>query len=264
MRTQNIHLAYFSATYTTQKIVRAVAQQLGGPIIEHDLTNTQLTEDILLTDKDLLIVGAPVYAGRIPSLTISSFNCFKGNNTPAIIIAVYGNREYDDALLELKDLTENNCFKPIAAAAFIAQHSIFPQVATQRPDENDLNKIEAFGQTCAHLINDIQDLTSLPKLQVKGNYPYKEVGKVPLHPSGNDNCSQCLTCVDTCPTHAITKNNPRETDTDKCISCGRCIVVCPTQARNFYGAPYETVSQKFIQANSQRKEPEIFILSATL
>ena len=112
MRTQNIHLAYFSATYTTQKIVRAVAQQLGGPIIEHDLTNTQLTEDILLTDKDLLIVGAPVYAGRIPSLTISSFNCFKGNNTPAIIIAVYGNREYDDALLELKDLTENNCFIP--------------------------------------------------------------------------------------------------------------------------------------------------------
>lgn len=37
--------------------------------------------------------------------------------TPAIAVCVYGNRDYDDALIELKDAIEANGFKTVAAAA---------------------------------------------------------------------------------------------------------------------------------------------------
>ena len=83
--------------------------------------------------------------GRIPTQTLISLNQIKANKTPAIVVCVYGNRDYDDALLELKEVVESNGFTVISAGAFVAQHSIFPQVGQNRPDEKDLTKIKEFA-----------------------------------------------------------------------------------------------------------------------
>jgi len=255
MKTTNVSLVYFSATYTTRKIVRTVAKQFEGTNSEYDITQNIPKQQITLENTDLLVLGVPVYAGRVPETTLSALHQFKGNDTPAVIVCVYGNRDYDDALLELKDIVENNGFKVISAGAFIAQHSIFPKVGLNRPDEKDIAEIEKFGAQSASLLKSISEVTSLKGVTVKGNNPYKAPGKIPLHPKGNKNCNECGTCVTLCPAQAISADKPRNTDNSKCIVCSRCVVVCPQHARKFGGMLYKPVGWLFTKANSERKEP---------
>lgn len=262
MEITNINLVYFSATYTTRKIVREIARQIACNITEYDITNTSPSNDVLSSNSELLIVGVPVYSGRVPSTAIDALNKFKGCNTPAIVICTYGNRAYDDSLLELKDIVETNGFTTIAAGAFIAEHSIFPKVATTRPDSEDIKKIEDFGHHCMDIIFNIEDTATLPKLKVNGSKPYKVPKNIPIHPTGNKNkCNKCGTCVTLCPVQAISETEPYKTDSQKCISCGRCIVVCTQKCRNFNGLLYKIAGWKFVKDNSTRKEPEYFTLS---
>lgn len=259
MKTENINIVYFSATYTTRNIIRQVAAQLEGNKTEYDITQTILSEEIGMSSNDLLLIGMPVYAGRIPAPSRLSLQHLKGNDTPAIIVCVYGNRDYDDALLELKETVEGNGFKVISAGAFIAQHSIFPQVGTNRPDEKDKKLITGFAERSQRIIDSAIDLSSLQAINVKGNNPYKIPGKLPLRPKGNRKCTACGSCVKLCPTQAIPADAPRSTDKDKCIACGRCIVICPAKARSFGGLLYKIAGKKFIKTYSARKEPEIYI-----
>lgn len=132
----------------------------------------------------------PVYAGRIPQLCVNYLNKFKGNKTPAIITCVYGNRDYDDALLELRDIVAVNGFQIISAGAFIGQHSIFPPTGNGRPDEIDRNDAITFGQASMKLLQNISDISQISKIEVKGNYPYKEIKPIPLKPKGSRKCDK--------------------------------------------------------------------------
>lgn len=256
MKIQQAHLVYFSATYTTKKIVQQIATQIGAHTTEYDVTKTTPQHEIVLNSQDLLIVGVPVYAGRIPEQASHALRRIKGNGTPALLVCVYGNRDYDDALLELKDSTEANGFKVISAGAFIARHSIFPTVGTNRPDEKDAALIHEFTAKSLSLLQSTTDFQLLSEVSVKGNRPYRTPGKIPLQPKGNRKCNACGSCVKLCPVQAIPKESPRKTDKEKCISCGRCIVICPQAARHFGGLLYKLVRRKFVNAYSVRKEPE--------
>ena len=257
MKINTLHLVWFSATATTKRITAIIADRFTAEsVIKHDITKSTLNDDIYIGSNDLLIAGIPVYAGRIPAIAVNALNKFKGNKTPAVIACVYGNREYDDALLELKDILQANDFAIISAGAFIAQHSIFPTVGTSRPDEKDKEMITAFGEKSAALISSLDAATNLPDINVKGNRPYKKPGKVPLTPKADKKCNKCGTCVKLCPTDAIPSFNPRITFGSKCNSCARCIAVCPQQARHFGGLLYKFAGKKFTKDNSDRKEPE--------
>jgi len=130
MKITSIRSVCFSPTRSTRKIAGQIAGHFAPvPLRETDITETALTDEIHMGHNELLIVGVPVYAGRIPALAANSIRHIKGEATPAILFCTYGNRDYDDALLELKELVEQNGFKPVSAAAFIAQHSIFPALA---------------------------------------------------------------------------------------------------------------------------------------
>lgn len=258
MKTENIKLVYFSATNTTQKIVRHIANQMEGTKKEYNITQSAPEAAIVMSDSDLLIVGMPVYAGRIPGIVLPALDKFKGNDTPAIIVCVYGNRDYDDALLELQNVVQRNGFKLVSAGAFIAQHSIFPQLGANRPDKNDLELIAGFAEKSKQVIESIAGSDIFPEITLKGNQPYKTPGKLPLRPKGNRKCTACGACVKQCPTKAINADTPRKTDKEKCIACARCIVVCPAKARHFGGLLYKIARKKFVKAYSARKEPELY------
>ncbi|MDF9831619.1 EFR1 family ferrodoxin [Parabacteroides sp. PF5-6] len=255
-----INLAYFSATYTTQRIIRQVAAQFGTDAIrEYDITQQLPTEEIRLGKDELLILGAPVYSGRIPERAQEAFRYLKGEGTPVVVIAVYGNREYEDALVEMKDLIEANGFRLISAAAFVAQHSIFSHVATGRPDAKDMRLAAEYGKQLAALLDNAEAIEALPLPAIKGNRPYRDIG--PSHPMPirvEEECNACGTCVELCPYQAISAADPRVTDVAQCRSCGRCIVVCPLQVRRFSGEFFDMVGQKFAVALAARKEPELF------
>jgi len=257
METVDSTLVYFSATYTTKKVTRLIAEQIGGKVMEYDITQNSPNKDVLSDSENLLIVGMPVYAGRIPASALLALHKFKGSGTPAIIVCVYGNRDYDDALLELKDIVETNGFKVISAGAFIAQHAIFPDVAMNRPDEKDIKLIKQFADKSKEILQGVASIGLLHEINVKGNKPYKVPGKIPLHPKGNKKCNECGTCVKLCPVQAIPADNPRKTDTKKCIICSRCIVVCPQKSRHFGGLLYKLAGKKFIKTCSVRKEPDV-------
>ncbi len=257
IKNYNNKLVFYSATYSTRLVVRRIAELLGYNKTEYDITKAIPEVDNISDSNDLLIVGVPVYAGRIPVQAAEALMKFKGNKTPAIIVCVYGNRDYDDALLELKDIVESNGFKVISAGAFIAQHSIFSQVGMNRPDEEDMVLIDQFTEKNVQILDSLTDLTILPDIQIKGNRPYKITGKIPLKPKGNRKCTECGTCVKLCPEGAIYMETPRKTDKEKCIACGRCIVVCPANARHFGGLLYKIAGKKFIKNFSVRREPEM-------
>ena len=177
MKIKTVHLVYFSATYTTRTIVRGMAQAMGCETVEHDVTCSVPQEETALAgDGELLIASAPVYAGRIPGRMAEALRMFSGSGTPAIVVCVYGNRDYDDALVELQDCVEAQGFRAVAAAAFIGRHCIFPAVAAGRPDDADMQKAADFASRCASLLAGTGDIAMLPALKVKGNRPYKQGG----------------------------------------------------------------------------------------
>lgn len=198
-----------------------------------------------------MLLISPVYAGRIPALAADLFRQIDGHGMRAIVAVVYGNRDYDDALLELADIAVNDGFDVIAAGAFIAQHCIFPKVANGRPDTSDM-------AVAADFMERAKESDNLDISTIKGNRPYKKPGAVPLQPQTDENeCLSCGVCARECPTGAIDPVT-LATDKNKCITCCRCIAVCGSHARKFKGVKYATVGKIFCAQNSKRREPELF------
>lgn len=251
------HIIYFSATYTTRTVCQGIARRIGGDIVEHDITNEAPKENVEIGPDDRVLFGAPVYCGRIPEMAAERIRNFVGHNTKAVTVVVYGNRAFDDALLELTRLVETNGFRVIAASAFIGRHCIFPTVATNRPDAEDEKKMEEFACTCRKMLE--ADVNTWKSIELPGNKEeYCPHGRVPFCPVPTDDCINCGTCAELCPTGAISRADAHEVNADLCIACGRCVVVCPQHGRHFTGDMYAASSVKFTEANAVRQEPEFF------
>ncbi len=126
---KRVNLMYFSPTATTKTIVETIGHRLvekngieQGKIVDFTLPKQRET-GVTFKSNDILLIGVPVYSGRVPNILLSYLNTIKGNNTLAIPIVLYGNREYEDALLELNDILIENGFNVIAGGAFIGEHS---------------------------------------------------------------------------------------------------------------------------------------------
>lgn len=246
-----LHTFFFSPSDTTRKYAKAMTDAFGGESQLIDLTHGSCEIESELIDGDTVLLISPVYAGRIPALAADLFRQIDGHGMRAIVAVVYGNRDYDDALLELADIAVNDGFDVIAAGAFIAQHCIFPKVANGRPDASDM-------AVAANFMGRAKESDNLDISTIKGNRPYKKPGAVPLQPQTDENeCLSCGVCARECPTGAIDPVT-LATDKNKCITCCRCIAVCDSHAREFKGVKYATVSKIFCAQNSKRREPELF------
>lgn len=249
----NLYAIYFSSTDTTHRCVNFLCKGLGAdPCESINLADDFDVEYPEFTADDIVVVASPVYGGRLPSRVAESFARLKGNNATAIALVVYGNRDYDDALLELTDILKSTGFRIAGAGAFIAQHSIFPKVGSGRPDEQDEQELLRFGKSCREAIKKGR----FGDLQIKGNRPYKKISGVPIHPKGDRaKCIKCGKCVVCCPVNAIDSESPWVTDPDKCMTCGRCIAVCSQKARRNSGIAYSLIGSIFKAAFSKRKDP---------
>jgi ferredoxin len=262
--TNSVKLIYFSPTRTTKKIVEGIAAAFHGKSVKpFDLTPpTAKTEPVNELFGGLAIIGTPVYAGRIPSDAIHRLQRIKANNTLAVVVVVYGNREYEDALLELKDLAINAGFTPIAGGAFIGEHSYADEktpIANGRPDVEDLKKAKNFGKLIRDKIGRIQTPEEISPVHVPGNFPYRErPTRSKISPITKDPlCIQCGTCVDVCPTAAITLEEKIRTDQEACIRCCACVKNCPTHARVMEHPRIKQIAERL--SKNARKEPEMYI-----
>ena len=253
----SIHLIFFSPTRTTQTTLEAIAAETGCTLANPlDLTHRAATEVPRLGTDDLVLVGMPVYAGRLPALAVERFKEIKGQGASVVPIVVYGNRHYDDALIELYDLCCDQGFRPIAAAAFLGEHSFSTTtlpLSHGRPDSADLKKAAEFGQ---NLSRSGQKLELVP-----GNRPYKERMQSFGAALGVDAaaCTQCGQCIEHCPTGGMHQTATAvEADPDLCIWCMACERVCPEHALSLSHEKVKASAQKLHEFFSERREPELF------
>ena len=125
---------------------------------------------------DFALFAIPVYYGRVPALFLKYLDLFSGNGTPAALVATYGCREYEDALLELKTEVEKRGFKVIGAAAFPAEHSIVNSIGARRPNKADLKEASEYGISLNRIIKKEDSFASFD-LKVPGKYSLQKIRK---------------------------------------------------------------------------------------
>lgn len=266
MEVKQLKLIYFSPTGTTQKILESIAGGIAVEDVEHiNLTLPEGARQIIPSFSDeLVIIGAPVYGGRLPVDAIKRFKQLKASNTLAILIAVYGNREFEDALLELKHLAIDLGFSPIAGGAFIGEHSFATEelsIANGRPDSMDLQMAMEFGVQVKDKIKALQSPDTQINVEVTGRFPYEADGARAMTVSPvtkEDNCTVCGTCAGVCPTAAISINGSVLTKNELCIRCCACIKNCPEEARIIEDEMWKNIANWLYENCSARKEPQFF------
>ena len=256
MEDREVYSLYFTGTGTSRTYADAVAGEL-GEAKSVDLTPKDLPMELGMGA--VAVFAAPVFGGRIPAAAVRRIRALAGNGAAAVALAVYGNRAYEDALLELKDLLEERGFRVVAAAALIAQHSMAPTLAAGRPDEADLKAAREIGRAVPAKLATMPQREKNAALQVPGDRPYRLYNGVPFHPSAGKNCVRCGLCAQECPVGAIPAVAPERTDEKRCISCMRCVAVCPQRARALGTLQEKAVTLKLAKACAERKAPELFL-----
>jgi ferredoxin len=257
---RQLHTMFFSPTGGTAQVVKAVAESIGDAAIQHDVTLPSVrAEAVEFGADDVLVVGVPVFSGRVPAVAANFLEGVRGDSTPVVLVAVYGNRAYEDALLELCNICRARGFRCVAAGAFIAQHSMTPLLGTGRPDAVDLEAARVFGAAAAASLSMAENWAG--ELDVPGNCPYRERSSLPvMGPTTAEACRGCGVCAERCPTNAIDLDDFTTVDPERCILCGSCVKRCPEGAKSFIHPEYLKLIHK-LETNfaTPRKEPEWFV-----
>jgi ferredoxin len=266
MKVQTLKLVYFSPTGTTKAVVQGISRGISHRSVEIvDITRPDTRKKPLQTsENELLVIAVPVYMGRVPALLIEWLQAIKARKTPVVCVVVYGNRAYDDALLELKNIMTKCGCKPISCAAYIGEHSFSsPEipVAEGRPDAQDLHHAELFGRKIDEKLQSVFSVDQIPEVNVPGIHPYRGDTKLWIIDfiAVSDECTQCGVCARGCPTGAIDPENSDLIDTEKCITCCACIKSCPKKARSIKTGLVKDASLRLNTRYKERKEPEFFL-----
>lgn len=250
-----IYSLYFSPTGGTKKAANMI---LNAFRVDDWIDLSDFNEDYSkysFVKGDTCFISVPSYGGRVPQVALERLRKMRVDRAYAVLVVSYGNRAYDDTLLELKNETEKIGFFPVGAVAAVTEHSIVRKCAAGRPDNKDKAELEEYSRK----LKDMFDLNGLKRVTVPGSKPYRHFPGFPLKPSVNENCIKCGLCARSCPVSAICFDNPSKTDNNKCISCMRCVSICPQNARSLSKAGLFATEQKLKKLCSQRKSNELFL-----
>lgn len=267
---------YFSATGTTQKVVTHIAdgisRQLDVPCQEFDFTlPSARNRTPVFSAGELVVFGTPVIAGRIPNVLLPFLDTMQGGGALAIPVSVFGNRAYDDALIEARDILENKGFHTVAAAAFVGEHAFSVTLGGGRPDAKDMAQAQAFSIEAAEKIRALHVTDNLAPVSLKGTpFPYRGYYR-PRDSEGNfvdlrkvtprtntKRCIGCGICAKACPMGSINPDDVSQM-TGICIKCCACIKKCPLKARSFDDPAFLYHKEELETDFTERAEPEWFL-----
>lgn len=246
----------FSPTGGTQKAADILKEALEGEVVRVDLTDSKRDcHAVQLTQDDVAVISVPSYGGRVPAVAAERLTMLRGRNARAVLVCVYGNRAYEDTLVELEDAAKQAGFRVIAAVAAVAEHSIVRQFAAGRPDVEDAKQLADFAKQIQSKLSAGEDTEPA----IPGNRPYKKPGGASMVPKPTKECTQCGVCAEKCPVQAIDRENPKKVEEKTCISCMRCVSVCPHSARKVSPVMLSAASLMLKKVCSERKNCELFL-----
>ncbi|MGN0078554.1 MAG: 4Fe-4S binding protein [Coriobacteriales bacterium] len=233
----------------------SLAAQLGARIDTVDLAEPSAGQSALpVAEGTLAVVAMPCFGGRAPRVAMERLAKIQGRGCACVVVSVYGNRAFDDALLEMAEGAAAAGFAVVAAVAAVAEHSIMHQYAAGRPDAADSELLASFAEQIVEKLAD--DSAGMP--QVPGSSPYKKAGAAPLVPKVTGACVSCGTCASGCPVGAISRGD-FAADKGACIACMRCVGACPQAARSVSKLMVKAAAASIKKAASIRKECELFM-----
>ena len=269
----NLRTIYFSATGTSKKIALAISQSIATEFVVEDITFQSLQNTSYATD-DLLCIAVPVYGGGVAPIALKRLDAIRGNNTPAVVVVVYGNRNFERAAVQMSDFLAERGFVTIAVAAFVGEHSYSTEqspIAVGRPMVEDINDANRFGELVKQKLTKGLESVDVSTLQcpdsgeenvkafvefVKGYQAEQAKNPVKLLPITDENrCVMCGVCVDVCPMEAIDREDVSMVDPILCIKCCACVKECPKEAKSL-NSPFAPMLSKYF---SQPK-PNVWVI----
>lgn len=292
MKIKKVTAAFFSPGGNVEKIAMTIGETAA------DILGAEFEIfDFLLPDArekgrsfgadELLVIGLPVFAGRLPNKILHFVqNGFKAGkkaretsmnvpntsdkgNAICIPFVSFGNRAFDDGLSELVMEMRNSGFTVAGAAAVVGEHSFCGALATGRPDDEDLREVVRFSnQVCEKII--AADGTGIDDISVPGNTPPGPY-YTPLRTDGEkavflkakpatdkDKCNGCMDCVRRCPMGTIRAEDPTDVS-GICIKCQACVKVCHAGAK-YFNDPDFLSHRDYLDQHHREKKDNMFLL----
>lgn len=254
MRIKKVWAVYFSGTGTTEKTVRRIAagtaQALDAELAVYDFTTPAARQrELRFGAEELVVLGVPVYAGRVPNVLLPYLTKqLHGGGALAVPVVLFGNRNFDDGLIELRNILTEDGFMPVAGGAFVGEHAFSRTLGAGRPNGDDLAEMDAFARRAAEKVTALTAAPAEP-VAVRGETPIRPY-YTPRDRHGNpinilkvkpktdmDRCGGCGLCAARCPMGSIDLADVSQV-TGICIKCCACVKGCPAEAKYFDDAGY--------------------------
>ena len=177
---------HFSPLGGTAGMTRLLTKEIASRLQENSIADISTQtfellgtgpEHVNLDDETVVVIGVPVYVGKVPLPAVRALDKFSANGAVAVAAVSYGARSYGNALYELQHCAEAHGFKVIGAGAFSADRRRYGDGPGEYAGDRDT--VVAFSKAAAAKIMRLSG-SEIEGLKIKPA-PLEVAGHLPVH-----------------------------------------------------------------------------------